>query len=599
MRPLLWKEMRELRPWLAGAGALLLVLRLAFLSRGFAEQFLSPYIVMMPLAGLAAAIALGASQMARERGAKTLDFLLARPIAPAAIVWIKFLAGSVALALLLAAMTALCYVDPRSPRRDYLIGYLSAVAFPYLAAELFPRLWCAYALTLWLSAMLDRTAKAAVASFACVLGLGFLIGVCSDPLFPFSNVWVWRPIDDHFIMSLRLLHDPALFRLTSFTFGATAPLLALTAAQSFRRSPGWAMSNRALILSAAAAAGLIALSTYAAANRLSVQPPVGTLEFDMRENPTMGAGGGMVVLAIGDSIQFLDFTDPAKPRNAALARMPLWTTHSLTVAGGRAYLLGAKKALPADEMQIAIASLTPSGTVQFAEPIPLGTAHESWFTGSVAVSGHFAYVGAERPGLYKVGVYDLSPGASGRQAAALVVDDFFPPVENMTVLYYPGIMRMALSGQYLYVTTPSALTAIDIHDPERPVVTSRTEYRNPLRIVAPTPREVASNGRWLLEAEPVLQEWEIYDMGEPGHPALRGHVPRYGAVVVNSAALLLETWRNGLLEFRTANGGLEELRYLTDGRDFQSMSMAAADGYAYTLKGKDEHRYVSAFRVKP
>ena len=112
MKPLLWKEMRDLRPFLAGAGALLLLLALLCLNRRFADGFLSPYLALMPLLALVAAVGLGASQMARERASKTLDYLLARPIAPAAVVWIKFLAGSVALALLLAAMMALCYIDP-------------------------------------------------------------------------------------------------------------------------------------------------------------------------------------------------------------------------------------------------------------------------------------------------------------------------------------------------------------------------------------------------------------------------------------------------------------------------------------------------------
>ena len=160
-------------------------------------------------------------------------------------------------------------------------------------------------------------------------------------------------------------------------------------------------------------------------------------------------------------------------------------------------------------------------------------------------------------------------------------------------------MEIHVDGHHLYVTTPSALMAIDIHDPERPVVTSRTEYRSPVQTARSISREIASNGRWLLEAEPVLTEWNIYDLGDRGHPALRGHAPRYGGGVVDSAALLFEGWRDGVIEFRPTNGGLEELRYLTDGLNGRPLSIAAADGYVYTMKNKDQHRYVSAFRVKP
>ena len=601
MKPLLWKEMRELRPFLAVAGAAWLVLALLCLDRRFAEGFLSPYLALMPVLAMVAAIGLGASQMARERASRTLDFLVARPIAPGTIVWIKFLAGSVSLALLLAGMAALCYVDPGSPPRDYEVIVRNAVGFPQLAAVLFPRLWCAYALTLLLSALVDRTAKAVVAGFFCLLALwGGLIGKYEN-LLPFSNVGAWQLWGDSFGLCFRLLRDPALFRLTGFTLCALAPLLALAAARLFQRSPGWTLSNRRLILGAVALAGLAVLSTFAAANRLPVLSPVGSMELDLPSNGvTMNAGGGMVAVVAGeDGIQFLDFTDPARPRKAAEARIPLWRTSEVAVSGSRAYILGTKKALPVDEIQIAIAGLTPAGSVQFAEPIPLGAMDRAWFNGSMAVAGHFAYVGLIRQRQCRIEVYDLSPGASGRQVAAMVVDEVrVRPSDVHEHVLIEAVMRMRLQGQFLYVTSPSALTAIDIRDPSRPVAASRTEYRELIPMSRGLPRGLVSDGRWLLEAQPLLGGWDLYDLADPARPALRGHAPRQsGRSMVDSGPLLFETWRQGALEFRAANGGLDAVRYLTDGRDAYAWTIAAADGAVYMLKQVKDRWFISAYRV--
>lgn len=66
----------------------------------------------MPLLATLTAVGLGVGQVARERHAKTLDFLLVRPIAARTIVWTKFLAGSLVLLLVVAALVGLGYTDP-------------------------------------------------------------------------------------------------------------------------------------------------------------------------------------------------------------------------------------------------------------------------------------------------------------------------------------------------------------------------------------------------------------------------------------------------------------------------------------------------------
>ena len=598
MKPLLWKEMRDLGPALAGAGALLVVLRLLCLDERIESNLLNAYAAMMPIIAWLIAIGLGASQVARERASRTLDFLLARPIAPAAIVWMKFLAGSVALVLLVTAMTALCFIDPRA--RLYESILYRAVGFPQFVAVLFPRVWCSYALAFWLSVLMDRTAKAAVAAFVSLLALGYWVDRWGL-LFPFSNVREWQLLWDS-MLPLRLAHDPAQLLLTGLTLCVCALLMALAASLLFRRSPGWTMGNRALILGAVALACLAEVSLKAAASRLPAIRPAGWMELAADfpyDRPSMGAGGGVVALAAEDRLQFLDFTDPAHPRIAADTRMPLWTTLNLEVNGSRAYILGRKKALPADEVQVVIASPAPSGAVQFGEPIALGANDRSWFAVSTAVAGHYLYVDAVRQDQFRVEAYDLSPGASGRLTGAVAVEDIRSQRSDPHGAVFPGgATHMRLQGQFLYVTSPQALTAVDIRDPGRPAVTSRTAYNPPVPSMSASVRGLASDGRWLLEGEPLLDVWNVYDLADPAHPARSGHVPKQRLDrVAGSGPLLFEGWRGGLLEFRASGGGLEALSYLADGRVGETSVLDAADGYAYMLKRVEDRRYLSAYRV--
>jgi len=600
VKPLLWKEMRDLGPWILGAGALLLVLRLLCLDRQFAEGFPNPYGALMPVAAFGAAIALGAGSMARERASKTLDFLLARPIAPGPIVWIKFLTGSVALAMLVISMAALCFIDLRTVAHFYGAQNYRAVGYPQTVAIMFPRFWCMYALTFLFSTLVDRTAKAVVAGVASVLALAWLIGEYGA-LFPFSNIGVWQPFWD-FTIALRLVHDPALFRLTGIALCALALLVAQAASALLRRSPGWTLRNRTLILGAAAIAGLAVVSTWAAGNRLPVLSPVGSMGLASVHTyirPSMGASRGMVAVAEGDWLRFLDFTDPTHPHLAAEAHIPLWETHTLVVSGSQAYILGTRKALPSDEVQVAIASPGAGGSIEFGQPISLGTWTHSLFPISIAVAGHFLYLEVFRGDQFRIEAYDLSPGASGRQTGAVVVEKGRPMQwETFEPAVPDRSSQMRLQGQFLYVTTPSALTTIDLRDPGRPVAASRIPCREPVPNVYYAARDLASDGHWLLEAQPLLHVWNLYDLADPAHPALRGRVPRGGlGPVSGTGPVLFESWRGDALEFRAAGGGLEALHFLTDGHDGQTFSITAADGYVYTVKRLKERRIVYAYRV--
>jgi ABC-type transport system involved in multi-copper enzyme maturation permease subunit len=600
MRPLLWKEMRGLRPWILGAGALVLVVELLCFSPNFEKVFLGQYVGFLPLAPFAAAVALGASQMARERGARTLDFLLVRPVSPATILWTKFLAGSVALALLVAAAAALCFINPdfHDDREIGLLALRQSIRFTQLAAVLLPRAWCVYALAFGFSVMVNHVAKAVVALAVAVLALAGLASVYSD-LFPFADLELWTPFVEPFSLTLRLARDPALFRISVFTLSGAALALAFLATLLFRRSPGRSLGNRQLLLGAAALVAVAILSTRAEDNRFPVVAPAASLELQMnskRDLVNMEASGKLLIVAAEDSLAFLDFSDAHNPRKIVEAPMPLWTTRDLAVSGVDAYMLGTRKALPVDELQIAIATLTPAGAVHFAEPIPLGLVDTAGYPASLAVAGHFLYLDTIRERQCRIEIYDVSPAATRRDAGAVIVETLpahLPGTTDRTLK--SANMRMALRGGFLYVTTPAALTAIDVRDPAAPVVSARTEFHAALPVLWAFPRALASDGGQLLEAEPWPSVWNVFDLADPAHPARRGSLANHRGIVNEPAPVFLQHWKGGLLEFRQVRGSFQALRYLHDGRRGDAGMVAATGDYVYSLKGTEDGQFVSQF----
>src|SRR5262245_56260727 len=102
MRPLLWKEMRDLRGLLVAGSAAMGLLGLLLATRVLHATFVGVWMyILMPFTAALAAIGLAVGQVARERHNRTLDYLLVRPIPAGVIVWSKFLAGSLVLAVLM------------------------------------------------------------------------------------------------------------------------------------------------------------------------------------------------------------------------------------------------------------------------------------------------------------------------------------------------------------------------------------------------------------------------------------------------------------------------------------------------------------------
>ena len=132
-------------------------------------------------------------------------------------------------------------------------------------------------------------------------------------------------------------------------------------------------------------------------------------------------------MATDHRLSIVDFTDRAHPRLAAEAEPPLWTMKELTMFGRDIYVLGTKKSLPIDEVKIAVAHPDSAG-IRLDERITLGPEGAVYVNGALSISGGLLFASVVHARECRLEVYDL---ASGRQAAAVTVEEVKPPIKRV------------------------------------------------------------------------------------------------------------------------------------------------------------------------
>jgi hypothetical protein len=165
-------------------------------------------------------------------------------------------------------------------------------------------------------------------------------------------------------------------------------------------------------------------------------------------------------------VRFLDFAQPSRPRQIADVEIPLWSSWAdwridrAAMENGTVFLLGQKKQLPVDEVEIAV--VTPAG---LADPIPLGPVRPTATTPRRPFpAGGFVYVAVTRDRVCSLLTFDLT---SRRQVGSLLIDRMRPPEPGGNV-WHGATSALLRRGTYLYVSSPSYLTAIDIANPGQP-----------------------------------------------------------------------------------------------------------------------------------
>ena len=427
MRPLLWKEMRHVRLWVLSGAALVAALEWMYQSENFRRSFEGAYLpIFMPFLLAVAAIGLGAAQIAGERHARTLDYLRVRPVAPATVVWAKFLAGTIALALLVAALVGLGFVNPIETGDTGIRAIRDQVGFRSVVLTLFPRYWLVYSLTLFFSVLLDRSAKVAAALAALAVAV---IGLASyfAEFAPFSGFVYWLPFFDSTGGLVQAAKSGAMIGLTGLGCSGAAVLVTAASAALLNRSPERYLGNRGLVLVAAGLAGAAVISAQLAARWVPVVAPAGSFELS-REVDWAGivARGNTVAVTLDGRVEFLDFSTPSAPKLLRDVTIPLWTTQSdfdiekSVMAGDTVYLVGHKKAVPVDEAAILMVKTDGSSSA-----ISLGPVRPEEYTSAPVIAGVFLYVGRTQERVCSIHVYEL---ASRQEAAVLVIDRLRPPV---------------------------------------------------------------------------------------------------------------------------------------------------------------------------
>jgi len=594
MRPLLWKEMRELRLWVAGAALFIGAFALLLQSEQFRRSFEGAYVPMlMPVLLAVTAIGIGAGQIARERHSRTLDYLLVRPIAPGLIVWAKFLAGTVAVALLVAGLVGLGYLHP-APSQDTLLRAIrEQVGFQAMALALFPRYWCVYAFALFFSVLVDRAAKVAgiltVAAIA-VMALAFSFA----ELAPFSSFVYWLPfIDGGLVLAAQ---SAAISGMTGTVFSGAAVLLAAGAALLLQRSPERYVGNLGLIAIAALIAGATGLSPDIAAARFPAVPPVGSLgittEADYNDAGLL-ATGSLVAVTLDHGVRFFDFSHPSAPKQVADVVIPLWNSDwsgkKAVMVEDTVYLVGKRKGLPVDQTEVAM--VRPGIPV---EAIALGPVRPDVSISRPAVVAGYLYVPTTREGECRIRIIELG---SRREVTSVTIDHLRPREPGNLD---PPLFTMSLRDRYLYVATPSALTALDVADPLHPVVTSRLEYHPKAQFLYGISRPLSWQENRLFECDFWPRSLGSFDLKDPAHPVRTAAMVFHAGPAENitgSGGALYQSWRQGVLEFRAEGGDLRALRYLSGNAYVSAIAVSGNNLFALTGVDEKKRRKVQAFPV--
>lgn len=602
MRPLLWKEMRDLRAWLLAGTGVIGALELLLLTKRFDPSFVSVWMeVLMPLASALVAIGLAVGQIARERHARTLDFLLVRPVSAGVIVWSKFLAGTSVLAVLLAGIVSLGFSLPQYTSDAALQAIREQVSQGQMLATLLPRYWFLYALALCFSVLVDRSAKAA--ALAVVLAVTLVASAESFvDLAPFSGFVYWLPFFDLAGGLVDAARSASLSGMTGIVYAACAFLVTWASAALLKHSPERYLGNRGILVSAVAVIAVAVASAHGAANRLPEVAPLGSWECQTTGDwSSFGivAEGGLVAVSLDHRVRFLDFTQPSHPRQIADVQLPLWTTTSgwsvddAAMADGTLFLVGQKKAVPVDELEIAM--LKPERLIG---AILLGPVRAGDYTSTPLPVDGFVYLGVTQDRVCGVRVFDL---ASKREVASLTIDRLRPPTPGRDEGSPP--VRMLRRGSYLYVASPSYLTAIDISKPAQPAVTSQVPVRPKVSSLYGFPRPLAWQDDRLFEIHVFPESLASYDVSDPAHPVAEAEFTYHerGGMTMSiggSGRALYRPWQSGVLEFHAEGDDLHARRYLVCDGAVSALAMEGDFVYALTAADKKNRRTVQAFRVE-
>jgi hypothetical protein len=594
MKPLLWKEFRELRAVLL-LSAVGFPVCLGLLQVPGVADHVVMRLSMFMWAAMISAVALGAGKVVSERSAKTLDYLLGRPVAGKQVVLAKFVAGSTVLLTFVGLLLALVFL--KGGVSDDLLVAATQLGYVRMLVYQFPMYWFLYSCTLLFSAIVEQRAQAIAGGLSCLLAV-LMVSTTAFSRWPLMAPDVWFPVALMSPVWLALALETSLWVAVAAVWSVLAILVAAVAALILERRwemrVGWPVIGLLFIVIGVG-------PRFVRAPAVEVQPS-GVYSIETRAGTRPVVNGSRVSVVAEEGLVVIDFSDPVHPRQLGQIRLPLWTIERQRIVGEDIYVVGRHKDIPVDTAGVLRVRMRATGMWDATQIVNLGSVDSLARLGEPHVIGRHLYLGMAAGEESRLRVFELSTDGPARQTADVPIEAWRLGPRSYIYPHGAPPFTLAIRGTYAYVAGFSVLLTLDLGDPSNPRVVHRTEFKD--AAVLPVERKVAYIGNWLYVESFRLPMLRRYDLQEPARPVEKGQTiwrPMLaGALVADeSRSTLFLAWSDGVLAFPPPEGfWTRDVRYLKGkidgGSRMQTQPVAAAGGFFYVLI---DGRQVAAYPV--
>jgi hypothetical protein len=269
-------------------------------------------------------------------------------------------------------------------------------------------------------------------------------------------------------------------------------------------------------------------------------------------------------------------------------------------------MIGTKKALVTDDIQMIAAHLMGPDSVRIAPSISLGLLDKDSYIGRVVARGNYLYIPLIQGRQCRLRVIDL---LTNREVHTLEIEALRPRPDSWLDGTDGESITACLTGAHLYLASPRALTTVFLGNPAKPVISSRTAVRELTERLYGYERKLFSQGHRLYELS-FLEPVRFHSLRDPGRPLPMGYAKYIsvadigrssvgdGSVVVADTDFYM-LWRNGILQYRATQRGFETIRYLDPGEDGLDR-LAVGGGYLYAA-GYDDTlnvEHIDVFKIR-
>ena len=449
MQALLWKEFREVLPYIFLGVVVCVALPLLRLYAKFEAHFASELETWAMFVGLISALLLGVDRVNGERTRKTLDFLLGRPVSIGKLQLAKFATGGVVLFFIIAGFWGTVYLFPLGGFLENFpgtvihelnefhfkisniveslnilndVGYIPQVVIWFTPMFLF------YAGVFLFSTLTSHPIQGAIMGVFLTFMTVLLVweGIGGSPVLKFGAVHFLGNVWNSEVTIVRLLRDGELFFGRLLTTGILGAGLFGIAVFSMRRLKEVALGWRSVFISCiVGSAVLYGIPHYQPGipHEEDLTLPTGTW---MRgEPPKMEQPGKIPVVrspfpfnqpvqkeenilqdlviqesfafvATGTGLSVVDISEPDGFREIGSAQIPQWHSEHVAVAGTTAYLLGYFKSASEDSVGIAIFDISNPGNPELRARKGIAARRGISVLGYMGVVNSALYVGLQK-----------------------------------------------------------------------------------------------------------------------------------------------------------------------------------------------------------